>query len=223
MSQATPPRSRRGTGTILGALGVALTLAMAGCGPAPSSPSPAPTASAGADEAREEQKARANASMLTPEEMPGGPWEAGGPVSSDAFGAVVCGVDTEPVEPLSVALSRRVRTTDDLELRQTSRPIGEQEATAVVDALATAVPTCGTDTRIVNGREITFEIKPLSSPPGVVAFTETSVGGAFEGMTGAQAYFVRDGCLVAFSAVGVEPSQAADLMDGLVRAVLEKR
>ena len=205
-------RSRRRGAPRAALAGLILVLALGCTQPSPDPPTASPAVSGD----------RVQELMLTVAEMPGGTWEAGGPVSSDGFGQTICGVNTEPVTPEAVKLSRRTRP-DGVEVSQTVRSIGPDAARQVLDALARAIPDCARDTRTVNGQTITYEVEPLASAsPGVVAFTQTSVGGAFVGLSGAQAYFVRDGYLVAFSEIGADPAEAADLLHGLVAAVEAK-
>ena len=208
----------------LAAMPAVLALLMVGCvspapvpDPTPAEPSQSPTDN-NLDAARDEQRDRARKPMLELDERPS-PWEAGGPVT-DEFRETVCGVDLEPVEPLYTWSSRSIRP-DGAQLIQTSRPIGQPEAEAIVEALRTAVADCDADERVVvdggTTRTITYEVTSLPlRHDEAVAYRQTP------GIPVARVFFAHGGCLVAFSVFGEYPGQEAALFDDLVQAVLDK-
>lgn len=217
MSHPHRPRRPR---LSLAAMPALVALLLVGCvSPAPT-PEPPPSTSPTPADTLDDLRARTRLQMLLPEEVPG-TWTADSRLpDDDAFREVLCGVDVEPVKPAMSSWSRWTRS-DEVELMQTARPIGQAEAESIVDALRVALPDCGTDERVVAGQTIAVDITPLElQHADAVAFRQVPQTGL--PIPSARVYFARGGCLVAFNLLGEQPGQEAAVLDELVQAVLDK-
>lgn len=177
---------------------------------------------ADAPQTYEEAEASADALILSPDEVPGGGWEPGGPVAVDDFRQVVCGVDVEPNPPAGAFVARRVQPNG-LTLFQTVRPVGASQAAAVVAGLAEALPTCTTDERVKGGQTLTYAMAPVAlESSGAVAYRQHRTD-TDQGVWSYLVYFAARDSLVAFTTFSTSPEPApTQFLDELVRAVRRK-
>lgn len=226
---------------------LAVGFLVAGCSPPASAPTASPSATSPApdsgppddsssessldlapDAPKTEAAARAGAVklMLNPDEVPGTGWEKGGPVESDTFRQWVCGVDTEPHQPIVKYVAKRINEDKKILLVETLRPIGATRARQLVRALDKTLETCKKDRRARHSGEVlTFDIERLKvSSPGAVAFRQMQTsGGLSELARPVDLLFCQEGdSLVVFIVYWFEVPATTEFLDQLV-AAMKKR
>lgn len=203
----------------------AAIIATSTVGCAAHSPGSSPTVTAripaDAPQTYEAAEKRANALFLALSELPAGNWRSGGPVIPGDIPRTICGINNVPQPPAGSFASRATHPTGAV-LFQTVRPVGATQASQTVTELGHALEACTTDSRIVDGQTVSYDMARIQlSDPSVTAYRQNRSSND-QGMWTYVVYLAIGDSLVEFEAFRPSPEAPTAFLDSLVAAVRKK-